>query len=421
MRSAYSLMLNVALTSMLGFGFWIAAARIFPTSVVGRDSALISAMLTLSAICQLNLSAGILRFLPIVKLDPARAVIGSYAVTVILTILVAIAFVVVAPGIARNYRFLRDDSAIAIMYVVAVALWGIFGLQDAVLTALRRAPWIPIENATFGILKIMALPLLLLLGSSHAVFIAWAIPMMMLVVPVNYLIFGKIIPDLPPRGSKRSPVELFGWRGLTRYLAQDYLAAIFMQAASTMIPVLVVALIGSSANAYFYIPFTITSSFDLLFLGVASSLTVEGALSEKRFPALMIMAARRFRYVLLGGVAVLVGTASIVLLPFGPAYVQAGTPVLRLLACASVFRAVTALYVAVCRVEGYASRVLAIQASIFVMAIGLTIGFAKYGINGVAIAWLTANAVAGCCAAPRVWRTLRAGKELTEPVVPQSA
>jgi hypothetical protein len=56
LRSAYSLMLNVVLTSALGFAFWVAATRMFSSSTVGRDSALLSAMLTLSTICQLNLS-----------------------------------------------------------------------------------------------------------------------------------------------------------------------------------------------------------------------------------------------------------------------------------------------------------------------------------------------------------------------------
>jgi O-antigen/teichoic acid export membrane protein len=420
LRSAYSLMLNVVLTSVLGFGFWIAAARMFPSSTVGRDSALISAMITLSTICQLNLSSGILRFLPIVKLDPAHAVIGAYVVTVALTTLVGALFVVIAPDVAQNYRFLRDDSGIAVMYIVAVALWGVFALQDAVLTALRSAPWIPIENATFGVLKIAALPLLLALGSTHAVFIAWAIPMMMLVIPVNYLIFGKVIPNWPRRGTESSPVERFGWAGLRRFLAQEYLAGVFMQAASTMLPVLIVALLGSNENAYFYIPFTIVTAFDLLFANVAASLTVEGALAESRLPVLVRVVVRRFRFVLLAGVTLLLAGASLVLLPFGPRYVQAGAPILRLLVCASAFRAVVALFVVICRIEGHAARILAIQASIFTMVIGLTVVLGKpRGIEGVAVAWLIANAVAGCAAAPRVLEILRKGKQLTGQSVPQ--
>jgi O-antigen/teichoic acid export membrane protein len=413
LRSAYSLTLNVLLTSLLGFGYWIAAARLLPASAVGRDSALISAMLTLSLIGQLNLHFGILRFLPIVKIDTWRAVLGAYTVTVAFTMLIGALFVVIAPALAHNYHFLQADSAIAVSFVLAIALWGVFALQDAVLTALRGAPWIPVENATFGILKVAAMPLLLALGASYAVFLAWVIPMAVLLIPVNYLIFAKVIPSRPQRGSEPSPVERFGWRGLRRFFAQEYLAGIFMQAVITVLPVLIVGLLGSSQNAYFYIPFTIVSAFDLIFGNVAASLTVEGARSEDSLHRLMLLAVRRFRGVLIAGVALLVAGASLVLLPFGARYVQAGAPVLRLLACASIFRAVMVLYVVSARIQGSTSRILAMQAGIFTMVIGLAVVLGQaHGIEGVALAWLIANAVAGCAVAPRVLGILRRAKAL---------
>ncbi len=415
LRSAYSLMLNVVMNSALGFVFWIVAARLFSSSTVGRDSALLASMLTLSTICQLNLSSAMLRFLPIVKLDLRRTVIAAYLLTAALTALVGTLFVIVAPDLAHNYRFLQDEPGVAVAYVVAATLWGVFALQDAVLTALRRAPWVPVENTTFGVLKIAALPLLLAFGSGHAVFIAWVVPMAMLLLPVNYLIFMKAIPGWPGRGSESSPVERFGRRGLSRFLAQDYAAGIFLQAASTLLPVLIVALVSSSANAYFYIPFTIVSAFDLLFVNVTSSLTVEGAMAEERFPVLAWNIVRRFRFVLIPGVAVLFAGAAVVLLPFGPRYVQSGTGVLRLLVSASVFRAVVALFVVKCRIEGRASRILAIQASTFALVIGLALVLGSaYGIEGVAAAWLIANGLAGCAVAAPVLRVLRTGKRLTE-------
>jgi hypothetical protein len=166
----------------------------------------------------------ILRFLPIVKLDPTRAVIGAYVLIGMLTTPVGAPFIVIAPDIAHNYRLLRDNSKIAVTYVAAVALWGVFALQDAVLTALQRAPWVPIENVTFGDLKMTAPPLLLMPGLGHTVFIAWVIPMAMLVIPVNYLIFGKVIPNWPDRRTESLLVERVGCGGLRRFLAHDYLA-----------------------------------------------------------------------------------------------------------------------------------------------------------------------------------------------------
>ena len=43
-RTAYSLMANTVLTSLLGLVFWLVAARLYSSNAVGRDSALVSAM-----------------------------------------------------------------------------------------------------------------------------------------------------------------------------------------------------------------------------------------------------------------------------------------------------------------------------------------------------------------------------------------
>lgn len=410
LRSAYSLMLNVVLTSGLGFGFWIAAARLFPSQTVGRDSALVASMMTISVVCQLNLSSGILRFLAISKLRLDRVVLGSYAVVAVMSAVGGAAFVLLAPRVSHQYRFLEQDPRLSIIYVAAVTAWGVFALQDSVLTALRRAPWVAVENSTFGVMKILALPLLLAAGWGHAVFIAWMIPMIMLLVPVNYFIFIRVIPNRPLVHNEPSPIERFGRRGLATFLAQDYLATILIQAASSVLPVLVVALLGSSEGAYFYIPFTIVSAFDLLFVNVASSLTVEASMASARLPALARTTVQRFRYVLGAGVAVLVAGASLILLPFGAAYVHAGTPVLRLMALASAFRALIALCAAMYRIEGRASRVLANQAAVFVLTIGLTVVLARRaGLPGVGLAWLLANGIVAVAIAPHVITVLRSG------------
>jgi O-antigen/teichoic acid export membrane protein len=100
----------------------------------------------------------------------------------------------------------------------------------------------------------------------------------------------------------------------------------------------------------------------------------------------------------------------LVLLPYGPTYVHAGAPVLRLLAGASAFRAIIALYSAVCRIEGNAARVLAIQAAVFVIVIGLTLVFGhSEGLMGVGLAWLIANVIAACAVAAPMIRVLLRG------------
>jgi O-antigen/teichoic acid export membrane protein len=410
LRSAYSLILNVVVTSVLGLGFWIAAARMFAPSTVGRDGALVSAMILVSTICAMNLGSAILRFLPISKLDPARVVLGAYAATILVSGAGGTAFVLVAPRVSDGFSFLAHDTTLAVVYVFAVTAWGVFALQDSVLTALRRAPWIPLENAVFGVLKVAALPILLAAGSLHAVFVAWVVPVVLLLIPVNYLIFSRAIPGRPAVSDQASPIERFGRRGLARFLANDYLATIFIQASTTLLPVLVVALLGSSQGAFFYMPFTIISAFDLLFINVAASMTVEASMAGDRLSELARATVRRFGGVLVAGVLVVVAGGGLILLPFGSAYADGGGGLLRLLACASVFRAIIGLYSAICRVQGRAGTVLVVQAAVFVLVVGLTplLGH-SHGLEGVGLAWLVSNALVACAVIPATLRVLRRG------------
>ena len=410
LRAGYSLITNVMITALLGFGFWVAAARLFPSETVGRDTVLVSAMLTLSAMCQLNLTTVMLRFLPVTRIAVGRFIVACYAVVVILSVLAGSAFVILAPSLSTRLAFLHDQPWVGAAFVGAVVVWGIFSLQDAVLTALRRTAWVPIENGLFGAMKIAMLPVLLVAGATHAVFLAWAIAMALLIIPVNALIFRAAVPNRPARPDVPSPVERFGKRGLARFSLHDLGGTLFGHASSTMLPVLIVAFVGAAESAYFYMPFMVVATFDLMFLNVAAALTVEGAATERRIAGLTRLTARRFAPLLFAGVAVVLLAAPALLAVFGPSYSESGTVVLRLLVCASVFRAATALYSAVCRVEGRGSRVLAIQGSTFALVIALTIALGPaHGIEGVATAWLLANGIVAAAIAPWLIDIFRRG------------
>jgi hypothetical protein len=237
--------------------------------------------------------------------------------------------------------------------------------------------------------------------------------MVLLLIPMNLLLFLKAIPGRPQTGEHESPLEQFGRRGLARYLAQDYLATIFVQTATMMLPAVVVAVIGSSQGAQFYVAFVIVSAFDLLFVNVTYALTVEGGIDAQRFPIMVRAAVRRFGAMLAAGVTVLVAGATLVLQPFGGTYVESSSTALRLLACASIARAVLTLYVGISRVEGRPSRNVAIQGLVLVSVMSLTVILGRgHGVTGVAAAWLAANALAASVALPHVIGTVRRGGRL---------
>ena len=292
-----------------------------------------------------------------------------------------------------------------------LALWGVFTLQDSTLTALRHAHWVPVENAVFGVLKLAALPVALALAAGNGVFVAWIVPMALLLVPVNALIFGRARRrhrGTAPRADA-GPAAL-GRRGLGIFFAQDYAGQVLMRSAVTVIPVLVVATLGAAANAYFFVAFTIVIACDMMVLGIGTSLLAESAYDARLLRAHVQTAVRRYGPPLLAGVAVLVVAAPLALAPFGADYAREGADALRLLALASLPRAVIFLASTVWRLEGHGRLLLGIEALMLVLLLGSIVPLANaFELTGVALAWLGSASVAGLVAGMWLTRHLRHG------------
>src|SRR5918999_3426454 len=76
-RNAYALMANGGLTGVLGLGYWLLAARLYPPDTVGRNSAEIQAIMFVSGLTAINYM--LIRFVPQSGRRTKRLVLGSYA------------------------------------------------------------------------------------------------------------------------------------------------------------------------------------------------------------------------------------------------------------------------------------------------------------------------------------------------------
>jgi O-antigen/teichoic acid export membrane protein len=411
LRGAYSLAANSLLSAGLGVIFWIAAAQLYPSGSVGRDSALIAAMLQASTLAQLNMANALVRFMP-VHAEPARLLTGAYIVSGVTAVAVGTGFILIAPRVIGELSFLDHEPLIAGSFVAAVVFWGVFALQDAALTAMRQAAWVPLKNGAFGLLRLGALGLLFAAQSSHGVFLAWFVSMCVVAVPINWLLFRRLLKQQPhgPQVSGRLP---FGRGRLARFLAFDYLATVFMQTALAMLPLLVLAILGSRENAYFYIPFTIAIALDAAFFSISMSLVTEGALNPERLPALLHVLIRRGALLVVPLVGFIVIAAPLILLPFGEEYVRESAQLLRIFAVASLFRAAVALGAAVWRVTGHSGRIAVLDGCILLCLLLLAVPLAyTSGVVGVAVAWLVTSAVMAVAVLPVLIRSYRSGRHL---------
>jgi O-antigen/teichoic acid export membrane protein len=404
-RNAYALMANTAGNSILGLLYWVLAARTFPDAAVGRGNALISLMMLVSTFTQLNWSGALIRFLPRAGRSARQMLLTAYLMA---TGLAAVA----AAAVMAYCHFARapDDplyvsAGLAVWFVVATVAWSVFNLQDAALTGMRSAVWVPLENGLYGLVKLVLLVLVARTSLSDGVFASWTIPVIALLVPVNLLLFRRILPrhaiaepDAPPPGR----------RVLARYMAGDYAAQAFTQLSSTFLPVLVVSLLGAAQGAYYLPAQTAFAAMGTLATAITSSLVVEAARDEQATHRLARAMLRRICVLVLPAGA-FVGLAAPWLLElFGSQYRAGATTVLQLMMLSLLPRVPVALYVTKCRLDNRTGTLALLQFTQAALVIGGTAVFAPTA-GLVAVGWsvLAAEVVPALAVARPVARWLR--------------
>src|SRR5207302_954290 len=157
LRNGYALIINIGATSLLGFLYWLLAAHLYPRSTVGLGSAAINLMQLLAGIGgQLTVAAALTRFIPRAGTATTRLAVLSYCLAGGAGILVSLLYFA---GLALHLypATIGHGWLLALALGGSVTVWCVFALQDAVLTGIRQAVWIPIENGLYGIAKIAML------------------------------------------------------------------------------------------------------------------------------------------------------------------------------------------------------------------------------------------------------------------------
>ena len=194
-RGGLALLINTGLTGVLGFGYWIIAARLFSTYAVGVAGALVAATTLFSGIGQLNLSGMLMRFLPKAGGKSRRLVLTTYVFAASASALLAVLSLAVIKIFASPTSPLRLTQFNQPALVLAAAAMAIFTIEDNVLVGLRRAVWVPVENGAFGIAKIVTLFMLAPIGTAFALFSAWMIPLTLTIPVISAVLFFRFLPS----------------------------------------------------------------------------------------------------------------------------------------------------------------------------------------------------------------------------------
>ena len=399
--NAFYLTGATAATSVLGLLFWGLAARTHHPQAFGRAYAEVSVLTLLSVVAQFNLSSIFVRFVPVAgRLSTYFVRRGYFVVTATALSLGALAIVsgafssFVAPGLVSHGLF-----------IVAVALFAIFALQDSVLTALRITHWVPIENATFAVVKLGLLVwFMTFISTRTAIVYAWVLPVGVAVILVNTLLFARAL----PRASRQEGGELPVRRQLASFVAAEYLNTLCSVAVAALLPLVVIWKLGATREAYFAIPWLVWGGVATVSVNIATSFVVE-TVTERGHSARLL---RRALVMWLAVVAIAVVGCSVV----GPTvlglvnheYGVHGGPLLQLIGVSAPFTFVIVVYTAFAWLDQRVWFIMGIQACTAAVLLGLSLILVpRLGILGVGWAYVISQIGSAVPMAPGAWRRVR--------------
>ncbi len=394
-RNGYALVLNAALTSALGFLFWILAARLYTAEQVGLGAAMLNMLLIIGNTAQFNLGNVLNRFLPVAGTRTSKLILFSYGVGVAAAFFISACFVLVVGIFAPSLGFLSQDPWVSCWFVAASAAWTLFALQDCALAGMRQSAWIPLENAVYAISKIGLL--VFLAGTApmgSGIFAAWITPLPVIIVGINLFIFFRLIAHNSPNFE---PIADINMPGLLRFFGWDYLGNVALILALGGAPLMVLNVVGPAATASYQLAWTISYSLYLIGRSMGISLLAESAADQDRIDTLTSDTFVHSVILLTVALLIVFAGAPLIMSLFGPYYVKEGVGLLRVLALSSMVWSLVTIYLAVARARGDLVMVAIVQIATLILALGLGAPFLYLmGAFGMGLAWLVTHAtVAG--------------------------
>jgi len=399
-RTGYALVANTAGTTVTGLVYWVVAAHLYNRQALGRCSALVSALIVVSSVAQLDLANTLPRFLPHARRSAGRLIAYGYGASAIAALSIGVAFVTVLPRLSSHWQFVDDSGPLAVIFVPAAVVWVIFALEDAALTGLRRAVIVPVENSAYGVFKLLLLVSVASALPSTGIFVAWLGPLLIIVPAINWLIFRRYV-------KAREPVAATGLRAreIVRFTVIDYVGTLFSQAYGYVLPLLVLSVLGAAANGSFFVAWTIAGGLELVALNFGTSLLVEGSRAPNRLAELTKGILARCLLATVTGAVVLALAAHLILRIYGPTYAANASVLLALLGAATVPTGLVIVAFALDRIEGRVGRAAVTQLALAVLVLGSSLLLMRrMGINGVGLAWLGSSLVVAAVRSPTIAR-----------------
>ncbi len=401
--NALSNIASGGITAVLGLAYWALAARLYPASEVGAAAALISAGLMLATLSNLSLGSMYERFLSSAGTSARPLLIRGFLLVAAFALLASIVMILVGP---REQLFATTSAMVA--YPVFVVVLAVYALQDQTASGLGVARWAAAKNIFHAVIKLALLCAgAFVLAEATTITLSWAIP----AAVATAVLMWALLRSIGRRSRFAAPPALPPRRELWSFFATSYGITALTAITPLVLPLIVVAQLGTEANAYFAISWSIAAALFTVLHMVVSPYVAEAARHPEGIPSLTRKIVLILAVLVAGGAFFLVVIAPPVLGFLGEQYRADGAPLLFLIAAFTPLFALEVFYTAIARIRRKLVLAVATQTvnTIIVMT-GVILLIGDIGIVSIGWSYLAAYAVT---AAILIVPLLRGVREIT--------
>jgi O-antigen/teichoic acid export membrane protein len=403
-RNSLAIMASTVLTSLLGYVFWLIAARHFDREVNGTAAATTSAIQATVLIASVGAAAALVEWLPRCN----GGIEWRQRVTTAMVVSVATAgfgavLVVGVLGAATSTLPQLATPVGAVLFCLACVFFAVGLVIDYIAVSEHRGGLLLGRNMVLCGLRIplLFIPTAFLTGAD-SILLAWTVAAAL-----------SLVCALATFGTKegRSLVPHFAnlvshLREMASSLVGQHLITVFAMLAGYLLPVVVYSRLSATDNAYFYITWMLGSVFFIISPAVSAALFVEGAADRVALRPLVRKCILIVSVLLAVPVLAYLVGGRLILGLFGADYVDHGTLLLLLLTVSAIPDAITNIAVAVLRVTDRMRMALLLNGGMLVGCVGAAwFVLPGTGIIGAGICWLAAQTV-GALWAVASWRRI---------------
>ena len=218
LNDGLALSISAGMGSLAGLLGWILSTRLFDPAQVGQAAKVVAAFILIAGICQLNVSVGTLRWIPMAGRLTSKAVWTALMLIMPLGAVIALIYALLLPDIAYTAAGDWPFWVGVLLFVASAAGWTVFVVHDTILVAIGKPWWAVWRNALFAVVRLGLLVFLAVMGlGGQGIVLSWALPIVVWIAVGSVVLAvlarqvsrhssgGRCRPGAPPSRSSAPP------------------------------------------------------------------------------------------------------------------------------------------------------------------------------------------------------------------------